>query len=236
MLLFDLDGTLIKWGDPVHLDAIDHSVHTLFPKSVGVSVHQIDFDGRVQRRVVRELLARAGLDGSISPEELEPAFTVAGEMYARHWEDRDDKLRDPLPGVHSLLERLTDDDRFALAIVTGTARGIAEVKLHRHGLSQFFTTGAYGDEVENRVDLVRLAISRAERHYGTSFPPGTIAVLGDTPHDIACGHACGTVGLGIATGRHSVETLSAAGAEAVVPDLTNTDAVIHALLTITGEG
>lgn len=202
---------------------------------MGTSVHQIEFDGRVQRRVVRDLLTRAGLDGSISPEELEPAFTVAGETYARHWEERDDMQRDPLPGVHALLHRLEDDDRFALAIVTGTARGIAEVKLRRHGLDRFFPTGAFGDEVEDRVELVRLAISRAERHYGTSFPPGRIAALGDTPHDIACGHECGTTGLGIATGRHSVETLTAAGADAVVPDLTDTDAVIRALLAITGD-
>lgn len=236
LLLFDLDGTLIEWGDPVHLDAIDHSVHTLFPESTGVSVRQIEFDGRVQRRMVRELLAKAGRDGSISLEELEAAFTIAGEKYARHWEDRDDMLCEPLPGVHALLERLADDKRFALAMVTGTARAIAEVKLRRHRLSRFFPTGAFGDEVENRVDLVRLAISRAEQHYGTSFPPGTIAALGDTPHDIACGHACGTVGLGIATGRNSVETLTEAGAEAVVPDLTDTDAVIRALLAITGGG
>ncbi len=236
LLLFDLDGTLIEWGDPVHLDAIDHSVHTLFPACSGVSVRQIEFDGRVQRRMVRELLARAGLDGSIPPEELEPAFAVAGERYARHWEERNDMVRDPLPGVHALLERLAGDDRFALAIITGTASRIAEVKLRRHRLDRFFPTGAFGDEVEDRVELVRLAISRAERHYGTSFPPGRIAALGDTPHDIACGHACGTTGLGIATGRHSVETLAASGADAVVPDLTDTGAVVRALLRITGEG
>lgn len=144
-------------------------------------------------------------------------------------------LGEPLPGVRALVERLAGDDRFALAIVTGTARGIAAVKLQRHGLAQYFPTGAYGDEVENRVDLVGLAISRAERHYGTSFPPGTIAALGDTPHDIACGHACGTTGMGIATGCHSVETLTAAGADAVLSDLTDTDAVLNALLAITGK-
>jgi phosphoglycolate phosphatase-like HAD superfamily hydrolase len=185
--------------------------------------------------MVRELLARAGLDGSISPEELAPAFAVAGEQYARHWEERNDVVRDPLPGVHALLERLADDDRFALAIVTGTASRIAEVKLRRHRLDRFFPTGAFGDEVEDRIELVRLAISRAERHYGTTFPPGRIAALGDTPHDIACGHACGTAGLGIATGQHSVETLTAAGADAVVPDLTDTGAVVRALLTITSD-
>lgn len=142
-------------------------------------------------------------------------------------------LAEPLPGVHALLERLAGDDRFALAIVTGTARDIAEVKLRRHDLTRYFPTGAFGDEVEDRVGLVRLGIARAERYYGTTFPPGTIAALGDTLHDIACGHACGTTALGIATGQHSVETLTAAGADAVISDLTDTDAVVRTLLAIT---
>jgi phosphoglycolate phosphatase-like HAD superfamily hydrolase len=235
LLLFDLDGTLIAWGDPVHLDAIDKSVHQLFPQSANVSVHQIEFDGRVQRRIVRDLLAAAGLDGSISSEELELIFALAAKLYAGHW-DGHSVAPEPLPGVRLLLERLSADDRFALAVITGTARNIAEVKLRRHGLFRFFPTGAFGDEVDDRVGLVRLGIARAEQHYGTTFSPGTIATLGDTPHDIACGHACGITGLGITTGQHSVEILTAAGADAIVPDLTDTDAVIDTLLAITGRG
>jgi phosphoglycolate phosphatase-like HAD superfamily hydrolase len=44
-------------------------------------------------------------------------------------------------------------------------------------------------------------------------------IIGDTRHDVACGHAHGIPVLGVATGWTSAEDLAAAGADWVVPDL-----------------
>ena len=56
-------------------------------------------------------------------------------------------------------------------------------------------------------------------------------VIGDTPLDIEAALAAGARAVGVATGRYPAAELPAAGAHAVLPDLTDTDAVLQALLT-----
>jgi len=56
-------------------------------------------------------------------------------------------------------------------------------------------------------------------------------VVGDTPLDIEAALAAGARAVGVATGGYSVHALRAAGAHAVLPDLTNTTAVLSALLS-----
>jgi phosphoglycolate phosphatase-like HAD superfamily hydrolase len=92
-----------------------------------------------------------------------------------------------------------------------------------------FEIGGYGEDGADRAVLVELAIRRAERKYGVHFDPRRVIVIGDTPHDIRGAHDNGAVALGVATGGSSAEELTAAGAEVVLPDLTNLDALRHAV-------
>jgi phosphoglycolate phosphatase-like HAD superfamily hydrolase len=55
-------------------------------------------------------------------------------------------------------------------------------------------------------------------------------VIGDTPFDVTAALAAGARAVGVATGSHPAAELRAAGAHAVLPDLTDTDAVLKALL------
>jgi phosphoglycolate phosphatase-like HAD superfamily hydrolase len=55
-------------------------------------------------------------------------------------------------------------------------------------------------------------------------------VIGDSPLDVDCARAHGLPCLGVATGRTSSETLAAAGAAAVVPNFTDTSALVERLL------
>jgi phosphoglycolate phosphatase-like HAD superfamily hydrolase len=121
------------------------------------------------------------------------------------------------------------------SVVTGNIRLLAEVKLAALGLRNGLDLciGAYGDDHEDRTELVQVARRRAAAVHGrtpAAFAGTSTVVIGDTPLDVTAALAAGARAVGVATGSHSAADLRAAGAHAVLPDLTDTDAVLKALL------
>jgi phosphoglycolate phosphatase len=233
LILFDVDGTLIKRGDPDHLAAMDHGVHSAFPEARSSSVVQIDFDGKVDRLIASEILAQAGINVPSGDPRLERVFELASAYYRRQWEVHEHGQDDLLPGVAELVPALAArQDEFALGVLTGGSREIVSVKLRRLGLAEYFPIGSFGDEVPTRPDLVPLAIRRAEEHYGEVFGSQRTVIVGDTPHDVHCAHVHGVPCVGVATGKYDESQLREAGADAVVPDLADIACVTGILSTI----
>jgi phosphoglycolate phosphatase-like HAD superfamily hydrolase len=56
---------------------------------------------------------------------------------------------------------------------------------------------------------------------GAPLDPARVCVVGDTPMDIAAAHAASAVGVGVATGKYTVDQLEQAGADHVLTDLTH---------------
>ena len=235
LVLFDVDGTLIRRGDPAHLAAIDAALHLVVPAARAVSIDQIDFDGKVDRQLFGLLLERAGLGPDVPEATLHALFDAAVDAYRATWGDRlgDDDL---LPGVAALLRQLHGDRRFAVGVLTGGLRGIVERKLHRLGLAGCLPVGAFGDEVERRPALLPLAVSRAAAFYRQQFPPRLVVVVGDTPHDVDCAHSGGAAAVGVATGRFTTSALLAAGADAALDDLAATQRVVDMLRAVCPAG
>jgi phosphoglycolate phosphatase-like HAD superfamily hydrolase len=48
-----------------------------------------------------------------------------------------------------------------------------------------------------------------------------VVIVGDTPRDVECARAHGCVSFAVATGKYGVDDLRAAGADSVVPDLSD---------------
>jgi phosphoglycolate phosphatase-like HAD superfamily hydrolase len=121
------------------------------------------------------------------------------------------------------------------SVLTGNIRLLAEVKLAALGLCNGLDLciGAYGDDHEDRTELVQVARRRAAAVHGrhpASFAGTSTVVVGDTPLDVAAALAAGAHTVGVATGSYTAADLREAGAHVVLPDLTNTDAVLQALL------
>ena len=57
-----------------------------------------------------------------------------------------------------------------------------------------------------------------------------VVIIGDTPADVSCGSAIGARAIAVATGPFSVEELEALGPYRVFADLTDTRAVLEAIL------
>lgn len=144
-----------------------------------------------------------------------------------------DKRKGVMPGVRPLLDALATRDEAYLALLTGNYEESARLKLEHFDLWRYFRCGAYGDEVPDRNALLPEALARVETCGGPVVPASEVVIIGDTPLDIACAAAGGARSIAVATGSHGVEELQAAGADVVFETLTDTNAVIGAILALT---
>ena len=88
--------------------------------------------------------------------------------------------------------------------------------------------GAYGsDPHEERSDLVAVARERAAAKYAE---PTGVVLVGDTPLDVRAAHEAGARGVAVATGFADSDALRACGADALLDDLTDTDAAVAAII------
>jgi phosphoglycolate phosphatase-like HAD superfamily hydrolase len=105
------------------------------------------------------------------------------------------------------------------------------VKLACAGIEiERFRVNAFGSDHESRPELPRVAQRRARELLGHDFDGDAIVVIGDTPADIHCARSVGARTLAVATGRYSVDQLAEHAPTTVLPDLTETERVVAALL------
>jgi phosphoglycolate phosphatase-like HAD superfamily hydrolase len=131
-----------------------------------------------------------------------------------------------MPGVRELLDALAPRDDVYLALLTGNYEAGARLKLEYFDLWKYFSCGAFGDAAPHRNVLVPKALATVAACGGPVFAAANALVIGDTPLDVGCAAYAGARSLAVATGSHSVEELRAAGADAVLTDLSDTDEVL----------
>jgi len=139
--------------------------------------------------------------------------------------------RSPAPGRDGAGDSAADV-RVVQSVLTGNVRRMAEIKLSAVGLDANLDleTGAYGDSHEIRSELVHLARGNAARKYGRGFAGTATVLVGDTPLDVAAARATGARSVAVATGGTRADKLAESGADVVLPDLTDTPAVLSAIL------
>lgn len=227
ILLFDIDGTLLRAGDPTHGRAVTVACQHVF--GVEGELARTDLAGRTDRRILEQLLATYGVPAGTIAAGLNEAFTVMSDFVdANLPPSLSDRL---LPGVVEALEAAHEAGH-VVGLVTGNLPRIAAAKLSRAGIWPYFTRhdaviGGFGDISALRADLVMAALATAGAHLGYPALGQATVIIGDTPHDIDCGVACDTRTVGVATGRFSAEQLRAAGADLVLEDLSQTTSLLE---------
>jgi len=225
LLLFDLDGTLMKSGG-AGMRAIARAVQERF--GLTDSFGDIVPDGKTDPLILREIIRTRGLgrdDEQLLLDDLAARYRrlLTEEM------PRAAKAR-VLPGVRALVEVLARQALVPFGLLTGNYEVTARIKLEHVGLNRFFPFGAFSSDDEDRERLVPVAVSRAEQHTGRAIGVGRhVHVIGDTPLDVRCALANGVTAVGVASGRYSAEELSRARAHVVLDDLADTNAVLEAL-------
>jgi len=57
----------------------------------------------------------------------------------------------------------------------------ARVKLEYAGLFEYFRCGGYGSDAQERAEVLRTGVRRAEALLGASIPPERVVIIGDRP-------------------------------------------------------
>lgn len=173
---------------------------------------RVEFAGRTDAAIVRDLLVMAGVDGEAAdarwPDVMDAAVAAYEELCPP------DLSAAVAPGVPELLAALAErPDEFQLSLVTGNLQPIARRKLASAGIGGYFAAGqgGFGSDHLDREALPPIARARA----GDWSRERTV-VIGDTPRDIACARADRLRVAAVATGPFAIEAL--ADADAVVDD------------------
>lgn len=219
LVLWDIDGTLVRTG-PLGAAVLERALRSVVG---GLPEERVAMSGKTDPQIVAEYLDLLGVD---DPEALPAVLerlehelaAVAAELPA---------TGAALAGAAALLERLGADERVAQSVLTGNLAPNAVVKLAAFGLDRHLDleTGAFGSDHADRRHLVPVALRRQRDLRHRVVPPEHVWVVGDTPNDLACARAAGAACLLVATGRYDLAALAALGAEAVVADLADTDAL-----------
>ena len=134
--LFDIDGTLLRSRDRVHMDSLPASVREVM--GLEVSLEGVSLAGNTDTSILREACALAGVE----PDVLEPQMAAILKAMCQNVADRRDQLQPILmPGVEETLKHLAD---------RGAALGVARAD-HNPQEGSFHPAG--------RTDLSRVLYS-----------------------------------------------------------------------------
>ena len=155
---------------------------------------------------------------------------AVAERCERYAHDLLDGGGGPLPGAHDAVRALAEQVHVHQGIVTGNMRRTALLKLRVCGFDGLPDPGlgAFGDHRSDRAHLVIDAVAAA-RGRGLAVDLSRTVVVGDHVHDVRGALDAGVRCVAVATGRVSAEDLAAAGAHAVLPDLTDHGALLEAI-------
>jgi phosphoglycolate phosphatase-like HAD superfamily hydrolase len=217
VLLFDIDGTLIRSGGAGKA-AMEDALRDEFGLA---EVHDgVPYSGRTDPSIARDLLTVHGIE----PNE-ENAARLRTAYLRRLPETLKRYAGTVLPGVRELLDRLRLAENVAVGLLTGNIREGARCKLSHYDLWHHFPFGGFADDLHDRDDVARGAFLEIARHLKREIQPGNIWVIGDTPLDVKCARAIGARSVAVATGWHSMENLTAAQADWVFPDFSDPTAL-----------
>ncbi|MFE3150058.1 HAD family hydrolase [Streptomyces sp. NPDC059218] len=211
---------------------IDHTL--IATRGVGREIFGECFE-QVTGRVMQ---AQASVDGMTEPVIFRETAKLHGiasnramfESFARCSAERHllragelRKRGHALPGAATALAAVAALGGVVQTVVTGNIRPAAEVKLGAFGLDAHirFEYGAYGEDDDERAELVRIAIRRASQALNAPVAPENVLLIGDTPADVAAALDSGVRVLAVGTGRSSSADLRAAGATMAVTSLVD---------------
>jgi phosphoglycolate phosphatase len=230
LVLWDVDHTLIE-NNGVNKETYAKAFELLTGRP---AEHRAETDGRTEPEIMRNMLIAHGIEPTDDylgrvVEVLETA-TAANASRLR---DRGHEL----PGARDALAALQGTPGIVQSVLSGNTRPNAYTKLSAFGLHEYldFEVGGYGSDDDVRANLVGVAQERASAKYGVSFGPATTVLVGDTPRDVRAGLDGGAHVVAVASGSDDMDTLRKEGADFVLPDLRDTQAVVRAVTQFRGQ-
>jgi len=223
-VLWDVDHTLIETrgvGTALYRRA--------FEEITGRPVeHPAEITGRTELAILADTLTSHGI--TPTPDQQRRYAAALALQYEGHTALLRERGR-ILPGAREALAALGREADILQSVLTGNLKAVAMTKLRVFGLDVYvdFEIGAYGDDDPERPKLVAIAQERAAATHGLPFDRTNTVLIGDSPHDVAAGRQGGAAVIAVASGSSTMADLQAAGADLVLPDLTNPAEVERAI-------
>jgi phosphoglycolate phosphatase-like HAD superfamily hydrolase len=192
--------------------------------------------GRTEPEAFFDAVALNGIDMSGSERLLAPfSVALAAAMQARQEELA--SAGGTLPGAAEALAAVGAVDGVVQAVLTGSSRPNAVLKLRAFGLDRHLdeSIGGYaGSDPYPKGTLIQVARQRAAEKYGASF--AATAYIADAAADVAAAKIGEARSVAVASGRATTGELREAGADVVLADLTDAEAVVRAIIGPVGGG
>lgn len=205
VVFWDIDGTLLTTGR-AGVIALEAAAEEVCGGPLDLAA--VRTAGLTDGEIALQIIESTGASGRATPEALLAS-------YARHLPAclplRAGRVLD---GVHEALTALGGRPAVTSLLLTGNLRAGALAKLEHYGLDHHFPfpdAGAFCEGPEPRLAIARRAAALAAAFAAEAEgSPGTVFVIGDTEHDVACGRAIGALTVGVATGPAPRAELEAA--------------------------
>lgn len=215
LVLFDLDGTLVKAGHPTARKSVIKAIKKVF--NIDVVIDWFKHDGSTDRKIMVDVLQEKGIKKEEVESKINQLIKARVDFFSTHVESSYKKRL--IPEAVDLIKKLKEKGIF-IGLLTGNFKTMAFRKLKISGIDYLFDFGLFGEMAEDRNELAGLVFKKAKQHFGINFLPEDIFIIGDTIHDIKCGKAIGGVTIGVATGfSSSKKDLKKASADLVVDSL-----------------
>lgn len=234
LLVFDMAGTTVKDDNEVLHCFLEAAAAT----GLDASPAQVNPMMGWSKKQVFQTLWRQQLDAD-QPDysaKVEASFVKFKVLLEDHY--RTQKV-EPTEGCLELFEWLRSR-QIKIALNTGFYRAVTDIILHRLGWDQDLDD----DYVGTQSSLIQVSVTPSEIYQSEGRPapymiqkamyklgvhdPQTVAVVGDTPADLAAGHNahCGLV-LGVTNGTHTEAELQQYPHHGLLSSLHELPAKIH---------
>lgn len=196
--LFDIDGTILRCRDRVHIDSVAASVQRV--TGFEITLAGIALQGNTDTGILREACERAGIPAQV----MEPQIAAILDAMCRNVAERRGELKlELMPGIEETLNHLARQGAI-LGVATGNLELIGWIKIETAGLREWFRFGGFSDHFPVRSELIGHAARKARELAGAD---ARVCVVGDTPRDIEAAHANSLPAIAVATGHSSFEAL-----------------------------
>lgn len=202
LILFDIDGTLVRRAGAHHREALVYGVRRV--TGIETTTEGIPVQGMLDPVILTTMLRNAGAKSTLIRKAMPEIQQAAEGYYLRVCPALHDKH---CPAVATTLEKLQRRGAL-LALVTGNLTRIGWRKLDRAGLKRYFRFGAFGEMAKTRAGLAKWAMAEARRK-GWIGPNAPVSLIGDATSDILAAKANGIRSISVGTGITPREDLIA---------------------------
>lgn len=191
LAFFDIDGTLIRRSrkgiKSLKTRSINYAMETVF------GIAGIDYMSILGKRIygmtdiliVKSALLESGVSEKQFYARLHELFEAIDRYFDLHAGDWNNGDYVKLPHISEFLENLRTWG-VRLGLVTGNIKKHSDWKMRNAGFDGYFATGAYGNDAEERWQILQIALER-----NVDIPAGLACHFGDSPPDLDAARRCG---------------------------------------------